>query len=300
MQNFRTKQRNKRQGRFYQSLNWKEFQKTRKIPKLDPLTYVNQKGKSGKHKERFLKEWYETLQLLRDIGDRVSSDQYRPKWVKSTTPKGVQADQFLHAFYYSQVRKGTKSRHWEFFERNKRNPEVALVDSMQWWGSLETPPNSEDVTINKWSKFLHKKLQEDSLISVSKEQFVEICSCVHAMRDHSLRVSYKSYGLSEPLPQMEIKGRVKYLGEWLFDRKTIEGESVVDTLHYVLYGGAKDQIPERLWEATNSPKWRVPHLGISSIGEIIGWALPTDFPPRNGRTSKALKALGYNVDIHSE
>lgn len=277
-----------------------EFQITRKLPKLEPLTYVSQKRESDKHKERFLKEWYDTLQNLRDIGDRIATDQFRPKWINSTTPKGVQADQFLHAFYYSQVKEGTRARHWEFFEKNKGNIEIALVDAMEWWASLESPPYSEDITINKWSIFLREKLQKDSLISISKEQFVEVCSYVHAMRDHSLRVSYKSYGLSEPLPQMELEDRIKYLAKWLFDRKSIEGKSVIDTLNYVLYGGEKDQIPERLWEATNSPKWRIPHLGISSIGEIIGWALPTDFPPRNGRTSKALTSLGYNVVIHSE
>ncbi len=33
---------------------------------------------------------------------------------------------------------------------------------------------------------------------------------------------------------------------------------------------------------------------------MVGWALPDHFPPRNGRTSKALKALGDDVTIHVE
>ncbi|WP_371200120.1 phospholipase, partial [Ectothiorhodospira sp. PHS-1] len=37
--------------------------------------------------------------------------------------------------------------------------------------------------------------------------------------------------------------------------------------------------------------------GLSSLGEIVGWARPDEFPPRNMRTSKGLRALGYNVRI---
>ena len=47
-------------------------------------------------------------------------------------------------------------------------------------------------------------------------------------------------------------------------------------------------------------KWKIDGLGISALGELVGWALRDRFPPRNGRTSKALKSLGYNVTIHVE
>jgi hypothetical protein len=39
----------------------------------------------------------------------------------------------------------------------------------------------------------------------------------------------------------------------------------------------------------------VNHLGISALGELVGWALPDKFPPKNNRTSKALYALGNQV-----
>ncbi len=38
--------------------------------------------------------------------------------------------------------------------------------------------------------------------------------------------------------------------------------------------------------------------GISSIAEVVGWARPEDTPPRNGRTNKALRALGYPVKVN--
>jgi hypothetical protein len=71
-------------------------------------------------------------------------------------------------------------------------------------------------------------------------------------------------------------------------------------LHDLLYGGPTGQLPDRLYEAAWNPEKRIPHFGIGSLGEIVGWALPDEMPPRNGRTSKALYALGYDVKLYSE
>ena len=51
-------------------------------------------------------------------------------------------------------------------------------------------------------------------------------------------------------------------------------------------------------QATKDPKWKIPHMGLSMLGEIVGWAKPDFSPPRNGRTNKALHALGYSVKIN--
>jgi len=52
-----------------------------------------------------------------------------------------------------------------------------------------------------------------------------------------------------------------------------------------------------LWNAIRSDDWAIPHVGLSSLGEIVVWARPDEFPPRNMQTSKGLRALGYNVRI---
>ncbi len=66
----------------------------------------------------------------------------------------------------------------------------------------------------------------------------------------------------------------------------------------MLYGGPEDDLPARLWEATTEGPWKIDHLGVSALGELVGWALPNRFPPRNNRTSKALRSLGYAVAVH--
>ena len=66
-------------------------------------------------------------------------------------------------------------------------------------------------------------------------------------------------------------------------------------LNYVVWGNGS--VSARLWNAIRSDDWAIPHVSLSSLGEIVGWARPDEFPPRNMRTSKGLRALGYNVRI---
>ena len=66
-------------------------------------------------------------------------------------------------------------------------------------------------------------------------------------------------------------------------------------LNYVVWGNGS--VSARLWNAIRSDDWAIPHVGLSSLGEIVVWARPDEFPPRNMQTSKGLRALGYNVRI---
>lgn len=90
------------------------------------------------------------------------------------------------------------------------------------------------------------------------------------------------------------------LANFLFSRHSQNGSSVLQVLNQVLYGGRDDALPTQLWEATADDLWRIEHLGISALGELVGWALPDKFPPRNNRTSKALYALGFPVTFLGE
>lgn len=66
------------------------------------------------------------------------------------------------------------------------------------------------------------------------------------------------------------------------------------------HGGPFSTLPQRLYEVSFSRERSIRFAGLSTFGELVGWALPSEFPPRNGRTSKALYALGYDVKIHTE
>ena len=53
-----------------------------------------------------------------------------------------------------------------------------------------------------------------------------------------------------------------------------------------------DLLPERLWEAVANPKWKLECMGISAYGELVGWAMPDKFPPRNGPYIKGAAVVG--------
>ena len=277
-----------------------KFARNRLIPKKSPLTYLVQMKARERQKNVFLKEWQDTLQILRSIADRISEPSHRPSWVQPDVPKGVQADQFLHAFYYSQVREGTRSLHWTFHDKNSKNPERTLLGAMEWWRNLSSPPHDEDRTIYDWAPYLRQQLAKNVLPQLSADDYVELCSKIHALRDHSLRVKHTTFGSATPLPKMNSEERIQLLARWLYRQRSSKGHSVLDTIHYVLWGGPIVEVPNRIFDAASTEDWRIPHFGISTIGELAGWALPDQFPPRNGRTSKALTALGYDVAIHSE
>ncbi|NSZ03167.1 hypothetical protein G6M70_11305 [Agrobacterium tumefaciens] len=95
-----------------------------------------------------------------------------------------------------------------------------------------------------------------------------------------------------------IPEKVDALARQIFTAPKRGGVSAIETLFYVLYGGRAEEVPHRLWEATVNPKRKIELVGISALGEIVGWAMPDKYPPRNGRTSKALRSLGHDVAVH--
>jgi hypothetical protein len=235
------------------------------------------------------------LEELRNIAATVSRRENRPSWVSDAAPGGAQADQFLHAHYYQRVAR--KVSYEALFEDHKSNPEGALREAISWWKDLPQAPSSEAKMLNETAPFLQGALAEESLGSMSEEKFSQICGGVHAIRDYARRVANKLVGLPENKEGYDIEEKIRALSKQMWGAN---GSSVTETLHYVLYGGAGQQLPARIWETVMEPRRKIGGLGISALGELVGWALPEQFPPRNGRTSKALRSLGYDVTVHGE
>jgi Phosphatidylserine/phosphatidylglycerophosphate/cardiolipin synthases and related enzymes len=278
----------------------KEFNKSRLIPQLASLISVTRIPRRDRNRSEFLREWNQTLQYLRDISERLSRTENRPVWIPAEAPKGVLADQFLHAFYYNQVRDGNHYPYRELYNQNHANRENALTKAIDWWSKLETAPSREDVHIKEWATEVRRMLAPGVVRLMSEADFVEVCVRIHAMREHAARMGHKAFGLAHRLQTMEKDERTKYFARWLFKQRAPNGSTPCDLIDFVLHDGAPSETPERLFSAYSDPEHKIPHIGVSTLGEMIGWAMPDEFPPRNGRTSKALTALGYDVAIHSE
>lgn len=270
------------------------FRKNCKIPEVPSLISVDVIKTENRHKIAFLKEWNETLQLLRNIAIRLR--EYRPAWVEESVPDGVHVDQFLHAYYYLRIREGNRQPFDEHFERNRKNPEAALVDQMSWWNTGNYLHDAESEFIHKWAPSSRALLSKNRINALSEGEFAQLCSQVHAIRDHAIKLESRLVGLPEGSHTADVK--IEAFGHWLFRQHSTQQKTVLETIWHVLYGGDQASLPDRLWNATHGPQWKIEHLGLSSLGEIVGWALPDTFPPRNARTSKALRALGNQVVIY--
>ncbi|MCB1127907.1 MAG: phosphatidylserine/phosphatidylglycerophosphate/cardiolipin synthase family protein, partial [Verrucomicrobiae bacterium] len=278
----------------------KRFEETRRLPRRPSLIEVTRRPAKLKQKGAFLREWADTLQILRAIGGRLAQPTNRPCWLPKDVPSGVLADQFLQAFYYNKVRDGVSYPYREMFETNKDSREAALQHAIEWWRNLPAAPSREDLHISSWAPQAKRLLARESIHGMSVEAFEELCLLVYAVRDHAKRVSSTTLGLLQGLAGMAQDERIRKFAAWLHGQSSSDGSSTCQVIEYVLYGGVNSETAYRLFEACFGSKKKVPHLGVSSLGEMIGWAMPDEFPPRNGRTNKALTALGFQVTIHSE
>ena len=151
--------------------------------------------------------------------------------------------------------------------------------------------------LNVTAPALQASLTEAMIAKMDYAEFREICGGVHAITDYSKRVSNKAVNLPQG-QTYTTQQKLDALSKRIWNDQGTDGPRVRVLLRHILYGGPPDQLPERLWQGIDDPKWKIDGLGVSALGELVGWALPEQFPPRNGRTSKALRALGYDVVVH--
>lgn len=275
-----------------------DFWKHPSINHWNGLVQTSPRKAGDRRKASFLAEWHSTLQILRDIGAMVSLDGNRPSWVDPSASPGAHADQFLHAHYYHRTFDGKRADYEWYFEANKADPASALAEAIDWWKKLPQAPTKEDVAINITALRLQDMLTADSVRRMDANVFRAVAGDVHSMIEFSRRVRNSIVGLQSSGVKYSIPEKLDALSEHIWSVKSQNGSRVAEVITHILYGGPDDLLPERLWEAVADPKWKLECMGISAYGELVGWAMPDKFPPRNGRTSKALRSLGYDVQVH--
>src|SRR5690606_41251121 len=79
------------------------------------------------------------------------------------------SDQFLHAYYYKQVKDGNRHPYEEFFARNSKNPELALRDALEWWHDADFDHSFEERTIYELSHRLRELMARDRLHKLTEQ-----------------------------------------------------------------------------------------------------------------------------------
>ncbi|MBY3417954.1 phospholipase [Rhizobium laguerreae] len=272
------------------------FTATTLVPHFRGLARSSAKSAGEQRKQAFLNEWNRTLQIIRDISVKISVDGNRPSWVSSTAPLGAHADQFLHAHYYQHTFDGRRADFETHFGRNRLDPDTAVETAIRWW---QKRPDSSDENrmLNKTAPALQRAFAEDRLKRLTENEFIQVLGKIHATREFARRAPNRLIGLKGDRPY-DIPEKVDALARHIYRAPNRGGVSALETLSYILYDGRIEDVPVRLWNAIVDPKRKIELIGVSALGEIVGWALPDRYPPRNGRTSKALRSLGYDVTVH--
>ncbi|TCA69916.1 phospholipase D family protein [Rhizobium leguminosarum] len=272
------------------------FTATTLVPHFPGLARSSAKSAGEQRKQAFLNEWNSTIQIIRDISVKISVDGNRPSWVSSTAPLGAHADQFLHAHYYQNTFDGRRADFETHFGRNRLDPDTAVETAIRWW--RKRPDSSdENRMLNKTAPALQRAFAEDRLKRLTENEFIQVLGKIHATREFARRAPNRLIGLKGDRPY-DIPEKVEALARHIYRAPNRGGVSALETLSYILYDGRIEDVPVRLWNAIVDPKRKIELIGVSALGEIVGWALPDRYPPRNGRTSKALRSLGYDVTVH--
>lgn len=272
-----------------------ESQRLRSIKKWEGPAFTSSDKALDIRKESFIKEWRNGLSFLRNIADKAPN--YRPRWLNQDVPAAWQADQFLHAFYYNKVVDGVRHPFDEHYQKNRKDPAASMLAELKWWSELDAPPSSEDVNCHIRAPVIRRYLVKNRVRSLSLEEFSEVLQANHSTVDHVRRMRLEELGLRGAQDVTEAQ-RVGAFAALLLSQRNERGETILDLLAFVLDGGSPNEIPARLFEAVHSSARRFPHFGNNQIAELAGWARPELCPPRNGRTSKGLRALGYDVRVY--
>ena len=255
----------------------------------------------------FTSEWNETLQLLRGLSTEFQRLNRRPRWVDPSADPTAHFDQFLQAYYFRYVRDArsqddTDSAQAETlvnqsYERNRLDPKGALEKAAQWWAGLPHAPYGEDIFIRETAPRIRQKFSRESLRSWQLKDFQETFFEVHAFRMHARQMRNATLGLPTG-HSGTIRERSDHVARWLWEQPREPSQMHLrDLIEFVIWGSTPTNMAERLWLATADEQRRYAHFGMSSLGEAVGWARPEQFPPRNNRTNKALRALGHDVRL---
>jgi hypothetical protein len=145
--------------------------------------------------------------------------------------------------------------------------------------------------LKDWAPELQEELSRSRLPRLNEEEFIGVLSKLHAARDYFRR--YSGPFLTE---DESMEGRIRSGLKDLWTRRSRGGLSALETLNYVIWGSGP-AVEDRIWKALTDPHYKVSGLGMSTLSEIVGWAQPDRYPPHNDRSKKALRGLGYNVDL---
>lgn len=267
-------------------------QQLKNLPGQQPLIDATPRRKGGTARALFVQEWNRALTLLRKLA-RLAEEREWPSWVEKDVHPAIAQDQATEYWYRSKVR-GTGDSAAEIerlFAANRHRSAAATDEVFDLWLKAHAADDGPS-WINVTPKRLNELLQPEKITEMGEDELAEILWGAHASREHARQIRKYDLGLARD-DHTRKEERCRLFARYLLGQRTPEGQTIQQVLRYVLWGDAQTQdCAERIWNAVQ-PQSRIPHLGKNILGELVGYARPDDFPPRNDRVSRSLRALGF-------
>lgn len=249
--------------------------------------------------QQFVAEWDSTLTILRKLSEHVASME-RPSWVANDVHPSIIQDQATELYWHQHIRRNgvepAETMMWTFHARNQTAPEAAVEEALREW--LASPGgDSWAHHVNVAPRVTRELLARDAIAALTVDDLTTIILNTHAAREHARQALKKDLGDVDGASSRDERCRL--LAELWLRERTASGRNVREVLQYVIWGDAMDpRVGARLWRAAHDPDWKIRRLGLSILGELVGYARPNEYPPRNHRVSKTLVALGFrNVTV---
>lgn len=269
----------------------------RKVPEHLGLFSVDKRDSRSKQKTTFKRNWDEGLTQLRHIATLLD-ENYKPSWVHSDIRKEWHVDQFLHAYYTHKITGDNNSKPYEKYHlKNQSNPSHAVTEALNWWKNLSMPPSGESNVLNYIAPRNHALLSKKKIKTLHEKEIAELLLNINAAKTHITKIEPTLFNRPSKTP-IDTAERAKLFAEYLESVRNISGQDLRELLYYVLYEGKDTDLWERVFNAGKEESLKLPHIGLNIISEIVGWARPEIAPPRNSRTNKALRALGFDVSLY--
>ncbi|HLK15198.1 MAG TPA: phospholipase D family protein [Fimbriimonadaceae bacterium] len=247
----------------------------------------------GAARKNFVQEWQNGLTILRKITEMFSTYPL-PRWVRTDVPLSLVQDQATEAWYHENIRSTGESydQIQKLHSANRADPDSATRAVFADWVK-HADEERYGAWVNDHPLEVNRLLQPDELKRLDRSRLTRILSFTHASRTHARQIRNEDLGLPRG-SETSMEERCDLYAKMLLASTSEGGKKVGEILDFVLWGDAAVADPaERIWAAISTSDWSIPHLGLNSLGEMIGYARPTAYPPRNGRVSKTLHALGY-------
>lgn len=253
----------------------------------------------GAARDLFVQQWHAGLTVLRKM-TTMMGEYPLPAWVRDDAPRSIVQDQATEGWYRDDIRFGkqgdddgnTHSRIEELHKRNERDPETATRAVLKRWAESADPDRFAR-WVNENPAEVRQLLANGRIDSLTAADLGRVLNLTHSAREHGRQMRKSELGL-DPDATTPEEERVNVWAKLLLQSRSASGKTIHDLLQFALWGDDKERdVAQRIWRAARDPEMSLRHIGINILGEMVGYARPDEYPPRNGRVTKTLYALGY-------